>query len=92
MNDITDKWALVTGASRGIGREVAIALGELGCNLLLHSRSVAHTETLAEEISGNGVRAISLAADLSDPVEVSKLLSDIENTSIAVDIQYLIEY
>ena len=50
MNDITDKWALVTGASRGIGREVAIALGELGCNLLLHSRSVAHTETLAEEI------------------------------------------
>ena len=88
MIDISGKWALVTGASRGIGREVALALSKLGCNLLLHSRSVAHTDTLAAEISGNGVRAISLAADLSDPVEVSKLISNIENTSIPVDILY----
>jgi NAD(P)-dependent dehydrogenase (short-subunit alcohol dehydrogenase family) len=88
MIDISGKWALVTGASRGIGREIAIALSELGCNLLLHSRSAAHTNTLASEISNNGVRAISLAADLSDSVEVSKLLSDIENTSIQVDILY----
>ena len=88
MIDITGKWALVTGASRGIGREIAIALSELGCNLLLHSRSVAHTSALASEVSIKGVRAISLAADLSNPVEVSQLLSDIDNTSIQVDILY----
>ena len=88
MIDITDKWALVTGASRGIGKEIAIALSSLGCNLLLHSRSVEHTNMLAAEISGNGVRAVSLSADLSDPAQVDKLLSDIKKTAPQIDILY----
>jgi 3-oxoacyl-[acyl-carrier protein] reductase len=88
MIDISDKWALVTGASRGIGKEIAKALGSQGCNLLLHSRSVEHTNRLAAEISGNGVRAVSLSADLSEPAEVDKLLSDIQNTAPKIDILY----
>ena len=88
MIDIKGKWALVTGASRGIGKEIAIALSAMGCNLLLHSRSVEHTSRLAAEISGKGVRAVSLSADLSDPSQVNKLLSDIENAAIKIDILY----
>ncbi len=88
MIDINDRWALVTGASRGIGREIAIALSEQGCNLLLHSTSIENTNKLAARLSENGVRAISLAADLSDPLQVDNLLSDIEDVAIQVDILY----
>jgi NAD(P)-dependent dehydrogenase (short-subunit alcohol dehydrogenase family) len=86
--DIKDKWALVTGASRGIGKEIARALSTLGCNLVLHSRSLQHTNALAEEISDNGVYAISLEADLSDPAQVTNLLSEVENTAPQIDILY----
>ncbi len=88
MIEIKDKWALVTGASRGIGKEIATALSTLGCNLVLHSRSVEHTSALAEELSANGVRVESLAADLSDPSQVEKLLSEIGDAAPQVDILY----
>ena len=88
MIELKDKWALVTGASRGIGKEIAGMLGALGCNLVLHSRSVEHTKTLAEEQSDNGVSAISLEADLSDPGQVTKLIAEIEEAAPQIDILY----
>ena len=88
MNELKDKWALVTGASRGIGKEIATALSTLGCNLVLHSRSVQHTETLAQTLCANGVHTVSLAADLSEPVQVTNLLLDIENAVPRIDILY----
>jgi NAD(P)-dependent dehydrogenase (short-subunit alcohol dehydrogenase family) len=88
MIEIKDKWALVTGASRGIGKEIAIALGKLGCNMVLHSRSVAHTHALAEQLNANGVRTVSLAADLSDPGQVEILLSQLGNAAPQIDILY----
>ena len=88
MIEIKDRWALVTGASRGIGKEIATALSTLGCNLVLHSRSVEHTSALAEELSGNGVRVESLAADLSDPSQVAKLLTEIGDVAPQIDILY----
>ena len=88
MIDISDKWALVTGASRGIGKEIAIALSKQGCNLVLHSRSVEHTSALAEEVTGNGVSAISLQADLSDPDQVTKLIAETRDAVPQIDILY----
>ena len=88
MTEINDKWALVTGASRGIGKEIAVALGKLGCNLVLHSRSVEHTSALAKVISANGVHAISIQADLSDSVQVIRLITEIKNTIPRIDILY----
>ena len=88
MIDISEKWALVTGASRGIGREIAEALSQQGCNLVLHSRSVVHTEALAEKLSTNDVRAVSLAADLSDVDQVNRMLSDLDGIAPQIDILY----
>ena len=88
MKGLKEKWALVTGASRGIGKEIATALSTLGCNLILHSRTVEHTKTLAESLSCNGVHTVSLAADLSEPVQVTNLLLEIENAVPRIDILY----
>jgi 3-oxoacyl-[acyl-carrier protein] reductase len=88
MVELKGKWALVTGASRGIGREISRALGSLGCNLVLHSRSVEHTRSLAEEITRNAVRVISVEADLSDPEQVNRLLSELSNAAPQIDILY----
>ncbi|MBP7600716.1 MAG: SDR family NAD(P)-dependent oxidoreductase, partial [Thermoflexales bacterium] len=41
--NVKGKWVLITGASRGVGMHIAAALADLGCNLVLHSRSVEHT-------------------------------------------------
>ena len=88
MIDVKDKWALVTGASRGIGKEIAIALSNLGCNLILHSRSESHTNQLAAKLSEKGIRVISIGADLSDSSEVDQFVSDIKSTEIPIDILY----
>ena len=88
MIDVKDKWALVTGASRGIGKEIAMALANLGCNLVLHSRSVEHTNQLAAKLAEKGIRVISIAADLSDSDQVDQFLSDLKSTEIPIDILY----
>lgn len=88
MKQLKNKWALVTGSSRGIGKAIATALSELGCNLVLHSRSVEHTKTLAKSLSGNGVHTVSLAADLSEPEQVTNLLVELVNAVPRIDILY----
>ena len=88
MTEIKGKWALVTGASRGIGKEIATALGNLGCNLMLHSRSVEHTHALAEALSARGVHTVSLQGDITDPNQVTQLLYDIDNAAPQIDILY----
>ena len=66
MNDLTGKTALVTGASRGIGRAIAIALGRAGAQVLVHysSNEAAADETVAEIVASGG-HAQKIAADLS---------------------------
>ena len=51
MMSVKGKWALVTGASRGIGYLVAKFVAQQGCNLVLHSRSLAHTAHAAGSLA-----------------------------------------
>jgi 3-oxoacyl-[acyl-carrier protein] reductase len=86
--DIRGKWALVTGASRGIGKLVAIALADHGCNVVVHSRSRDHTAALERELVDKGVRCTGVAGDLSDPQQVERLLDDAVAASGGFDILY----
>jgi 3-oxoacyl-[acyl-carrier protein] reductase len=86
--DIRGKWALVTGASRGIGKLVALALAEHGCNVVVHSRKRDHTTALERELVRMGVRAATVAGDLSDPQQVERLLDDAVSASGGFDILY----
>ena len=89
MIDISGKWALVTGASRGIGRRVAAALADKGCRLILHSRKTAGTDTLAEAISATGTEVYQIGADLSEPGAVSRITAQTHDISGGrIDILY----
>jgi NAD(P)-dependent dehydrogenase (short-subunit alcohol dehydrogenase family) len=86
--DIRGKWALVTGASRGIGRQVCIGLAQYGCNLVLHSRDAAHTKSLVPELSAMGVQVRQVAGELSDQNQVDAMLTSVLDVGPGIDIVY----
>ena len=68
MTTLQNKTALVTGASRGIGRATAAALAEAGAHVLVHyGRSAQEAESLVSEIQAKGGRAEAISADLGTP-------------------------
>ncbi len=86
MYNVKGKWALITGAARGIGYLTARFMAEQGCNLILHSRDIAHTEKVLAEVCAAGVSACSVAADLNDPDAVKRMLAEIDGFGADVDI------
>ena len=68
--------ALVTGASRGIGRLSALFKAKQGCNLILHSRKLDGTKSLLDEVKALGVEAYSVAAELSEKRQTAASLLD----------------
>ncbi len=63
--------ALVTGATRGIGRAVALGLADAGLDVALLARDVARLEEVAAEVRGRGRRALVLPADVTDSAAVA---------------------
>ncbi|MBL8951823.1 MAG: SDR family NAD(P)-dependent oxidoreductase [Myxococcaceae bacterium] len=68
-------WAVVTGASDGIGREMARVLGSSGLNVVLVARRRERLEALAAELRGYGVDVKVEAADLGDLAELERVLT-----------------
>ena len=86
MYDVKGKWALITGAARGIGYLTALFMAEQGCNLILHSRDLSHTEKVLKEVQARGVSVRAVAADLNDPAAVASMLAEIDAMGVPVDI------
>lgn len=89
MVSVKNRWALVTGASRGVGRRIATALAKEGANVLLHARTLEATATLKVELEEFGVTVTSVAAELSSPDAVASLIEEVkEITGGTLDILY----
>ncbi len=86
MYQVKGKWALITGAARGIGYLTAKFMAGQGCNLILHSRSLDHTEKVLGEVKAMGVDAYAVAADLNDLAAVGRMLAEIDGLGVQVDI------
>jgi NAD(P)-dependent dehydrogenase (short-subunit alcohol dehydrogenase family) len=71
--DLGGKTALVTGGSRGLGLQIAEALGEAGAKLVLSSRKAADLEEAAVHLRAKGIAASWVAADASDPLQVLRV-------------------
>lgn len=88
MVDVKGKWALITGASRGIGYHTAKFMAKQGCNLILHSRKKEHCQKLLDEVKALGIEAYSVGAELSEPERVKALLKEVDSLSKNVEIVF----
>lgn len=86
MVSVKGKWAFVTGASRGIGYLTAEFFAEQGCNLILHSRNLAHTKGIVAAVKATGIEAYAVQADLAMHQEVAAMIDEIESRGTTVDI------
>jgi NAD(P)-dependent dehydrogenase (short-subunit alcohol dehydrogenase family) len=75
MGKLTDKVAIVTGASRGIGRGIAAALAREGATLVLNGRSVESLESTAQELRSAGSQIEIVAGDVAEQSVVEQLFA-----------------
>jgi NAD(P)-dependent dehydrogenase (short-subunit alcohol dehydrogenase family) len=77
MQRLEGRTALITGASKGLGRAMAIALGQAGARLALVSRNVAETHATATAVQSAGGKAEVFPADVTDEAQVAALEKDV---------------
>jgi 3-oxoacyl-[acyl-carrier protein] reductase len=89
MESLQGKNAIVTGAGKGIGKAIAIALAKEGVQVGLIARTAKDLETVAAEITALGVKAAFAVADISNIAEVNKAVESIQselgNTDILIN-------
>ncbi len=83
--ELKGRWALVTGASSGIGEEIARELAARGCHLVIVARREARLAELAKKLSAeHGVEVKPLAMDLAPPGAAEKLTSAVEGLGVSI--------
>ena len=83
---LNKKISVVTGAGRGIGRNIAIAFADEGAHLVLVARSKEQLDQVAQEVKKRGRRALPLPCDVSSPEDVQNLAKAVQDEFGRVDI------
>ena len=84
--NLEGKTALVTGASSGIGKEIALVLAEAGADVAVAARRLDRIEETADEIRGLGRRTVPIQADVSDSQQVDDMVSQATESLARIDI------
>jgi NAD(P)-dependent dehydrogenase (short-subunit alcohol dehydrogenase family) len=84
--DLSGKTALVTGASRGIGRSISLALAGAGARVILSARDTRKLEQVEREISGSGGSAVVIPCDLAKEADISSLFDEIKRRFGRLDV------
>lgn len=79
MNEkkLNGRVAVITGASKGLGRAMALAVAAEGAKVVLIARGAGPLETTAAEVRGLGVEAVGIAADVADEAQVERVRSEV---------------
>jgi len=83
---LTDKVALITGASQGIGRDTALLLAARGARVVLAARSLAKVQALEAEIRANGGEALAVALDVGEEEQVKVVCKQVLAQMQRIDI------
>lgn len=84
--DLTGRAAIVTGGSRGLGVQIAEALGEQGARLVLTARKRDQLDEAAQTLRAEGIEVMVVPCDLSQPDGVDAFVSDVLDRHDTVDI------
>ncbi len=84
--DLSGRVAVVTGGSRGLGLEMAEALGEAGAKVVVTARRPQWLASAAETLSAAGIEALALPCDVADPAQVEALSKTVVERFGAIDI------
>lgn len=74
MEGLTDKVIVITGASEGIGRALALAMAPLGCKLVLSARNESRLRSLAHEVASQGHEPLVFSADVTSKNQCDELI------------------
>jgi len=83
---LRDRVAIVTGASQGIGRAIAVELAKVGAHVVACSRRLPSVETVAAEVRAQGRRALALACDVGDARQVDEAVAQTVKTFGRIDL------
>lgn len=86
MTDLKNKNALITGAGKGIGKAIAIALAKEGVNVILVSRTQSDLDEVATSVNNLGVKSLTLTADVSDICSVDTAVAEALDKFKTIDI------
>jgi 3-oxoacyl-[acyl-carrier protein] reductase len=86
MSELSGKTALITGAGRGIGKEIARALGEAGANLVISDIAADAANQTAAEFNDRNIKTLAVAGDVSKSEDVEALFKAAGDTFGGVDI------
>jgi 2-deoxy-D-gluconate 3-dehydrogenase len=84
--DLTGRTALITGASRGIGRAIALGFADAGADVALASRDVAALEQVRDEVQERGRKAVVIPTDVLDVASIAAMVSTAIEQLGAIDI------
>jgi 3-oxoacyl-[acyl-carrier protein] reductase len=86
MTRLAGKMALVTGGARGIGRAIALAFAREGAAVAVMDLRKDLAQAVAQEISGHGVRSLTVTADVGDEAQVKAAVTEVEAAFGRIDI------
>ncbi len=78
--DLKNKYALITGGSHGIGRSIALALAEEGCNVAICAINEEEVQEVVKEIKLKGVQAIGIVADVMIRADIDRVIKTVINS------------
>lgn len=84
--DLSGRVALVTGASKGLGRTIATALAGAGATVALVSRTKADLEAVAAALTASGSRAVAVSADVTDEASIEEMVAQVLTQCGQIDI------